>query len=73
MEERLYKILQVFAADAAYTPETRLMGDLGLSSLEIIQAIGMIEDEFDIEIPDADLRKLDTVGKLADYIEAKTK
>lgn len=71
MEERIDKILKVFVADTTYTPDTKLMGELGMSSMAIIQAVGMLEDEFDIEIPDADLRKLDTVGALYEYIRGQ--
>ncbi|HKW86544.1 MAG TPA: acyl carrier protein [Nitrospiraceae bacterium] len=48
-----------------------LRGDLGLNSLDAIELMFRVEEEFDLSIPDADLQKLVTVGDLVTYIEGR--
>ena len=48
-----------------------LRGDLGLNSLDAIELMFRVEEEFDLSIPDADLQKLVTVGDLVTYIGGK--
>lgn len=45
--------------------------DLGLSSLRSMQLVCDIEDEFNVEIDEMDIIKLQTIGQLIDYIAAK--
>lgn len=52
-------------------PETHLMKDLEADSLDAVEIIMAIEDEFEIEIPDEDAEKFQTVGDLINYVEAK--
>lgn len=71
MLEQLQEIIQSFLGDST-TPidrEARLYMDLGLKSLDLINIIGMIEDKFDIEIPDEALRGFTTVKDVLDYLE----
>ena len=49
--------------------ESNFVKDLGADSLNIVEVIMGIEEEFDIEIPDEDAETLDTVGKIKEYIE----
>ena len=51
------------------TMETTFVDDLGADSLDVFQIIMGIEEEFDIEIPDADAEKVTTVGDVVDYIK----
>ncbi len=51
------------------TDETNIADDLGADSLDIVDLMMSIEDEFEIEIPDGDIDKVKTVGDLANYIE----
>lgn len=53
------------------TLEQTLREDLGLNSLDAIELMFKVEEEFDIEIPDPDLQKLRTVGDLVSYLEAR--
>ncbi|MCX7766980.1 MAG: acyl carrier protein [Candidatus Sumerlaeia bacterium] len=46
--------------------------DLGADSLDIVELIMDLEEEFGIEIPDEDAEKIRTVGEAIKYIEAKT-
>ncbi|WP_417180175.1 acyl carrier protein [Alistipes putredinis] len=53
------------------TMETHLMKDLEADSLDAVEIIMAIEDEFDIEVPDEDAEKITTVGDAINYISAK--
>ena len=52
-------------------PETRLVDDLKTDSLDIVELIMDLEQEFDMEIPDEDLPKIQSVDDIIRYIEAK--
>jgi acyl carrier protein len=60
--------LGVDAADI--TPETSF-DDLNADSLDVVELIMALEEEFDIEIPDEDAEKIKTVGDAVDYIKEK--
>jgi acyl carrier protein len=49
----------------------KLREDLGLNSLDAIELMFKVEEEFDLAIPDADLQKLVTVGDLITYIDGR--
>ena len=51
--------------------DSSLTEDLGADSLDIVELIMGIEEEFDIEIPDEDAEKLTNVGEAMDYIKGK--
>lgn len=59
--------------DKKITPATSLMGDLEADSLDAVEVIMALEDEFDIEIPDEDAENFKNIGDIAKYIEEKTK
>ena len=48
---------------------SNLAEDLGADSLDVVDLVMTLEDEFDIEIPDEDIEKIHTVGELAHYLE----
>lgn len=52
-------------------PEASFVEDLGADSLDIVELIMGIEEEFDIEIPDEDAEKLTTVGEAINYAAGK--
>ncbi len=52
--------------------DSRLVGDLGLSSYDVISLIGRFEDEFDIEIPDRKIKMMKTINDVVEFIEAAT-
>ena len=60
---------QLGVADTAVTMEASFIDDLGADSLEIVELVMAIEEEFDIEIPDSDAEKVVTVGDVVDYIK----
>lgn len=50
-------------------PETSLMNDLDADSLDAVEIIMSIEDEFDVEIPDDVAEGFKNIGDIADYVE----
>ena len=60
---------QLGVADTAVTLEASFIDDLGADSLDIVELIMALEEEFDIEIPDADADKVVTVNDVVDYIK----
>ncbi|MDD6059922.1 MAG: acyl carrier protein [Ruminococcus sp.] len=51
------------------TAEANIQDDLGADSLDIVDLITTIEDEFDLSIPDEAVEEIKTVGDIANYIE----
>ncbi len=49
--------------------EATFVDDLSADSLDIVELIMSIEEEFDMEVPDSDAEKIVTVGDIIDYIE----
>ena len=54
------------------TPEASFINDLGADSLDTVELVMALEEEFGIEIPDEDAEKISTVGDAIKYIEQKT-
>lgn len=52
------------------TMETTVADDLGADSLDVVEVLMSIEDEFDVEIPDEAIEEIKSVGDLVNYIEA---
>lgn len=57
--------------DDQIVPEATFVDDLGADSLDIVELIMGIEEEFDIEIPDEDAEKLTSVGEAMNYTLSK--
>ncbi len=55
------------------TTETTLADDLGADSLDVVDLLMSIEDEFEVEIPDEEVENIKTVGALVEYIENQSK
>ena len=53
------------------TPEAKFIEDLGADSLDTVELVMALEEEFGIEIPDEEAEKLVTVGDATRYIEEK--
>ena len=62
-------IEQLGVADTAVTMEASFIDDLGADSLDIVELIMALEEEFDMEIPDADAEKVVIVGDVVEYIK----
>ena len=52
------------------TPETSFVNDLGADSLDTVELVMELEEEFDINIPDDAAEKIQTVGQAVEYIES---
>jgi len=53
--------------------DSKFVEDLGVESLDTVEIVAALEEEFDIDIPDEDAEKNVTVGQAIDYIEDKLK
>lgn len=60
---------QLGVTESTVTLEASFIDDLGADSLDIVELIMALEEEFDTEIPDADAEKVVTVGDVVDYIK----
>ena len=54
-------------------PESKIIDDLGADSLDVVELLSRLEDEFGIIIPDEDVEGLITVGDVANELEKLTK
>jgi acyl carrier protein len=59
--------------EARITTDSRLIEDLGLDSLDMIEVVIDFEDEFSMEIPDDEAEKIKTFGELVAYLENRLK
>ena len=60
---------QLGVAETAVALDASFIDDLGADSLDIVELIMALEEEFDIEIPDADAEKVVTVNDVVEYIK----
>jgi acyl carrier protein len=63
---------QLEVAPGDVKPEANFVDDLGADSLDTVELVMALEENFDIEIPDEDAENLLTVQAAIDYIESKT-
>jgi len=75
MADVFERIVQVTSEELAIseeevTKDASFIDDLGADSLDVVELIMALEEEFDIEIPDEDAEEIATVGNAVDYIEA---
>jgi acyl carrier protein len=70
IEERINKIIveQLGVDESQVTPEAKIIDDLGADSLDIVELLMALEEEFELEIPDEHAGKLITVGDAVKYI-----
>lgn len=72
MKEKVIKII----AEVAEVPieslnvNTNLINDLDLESLDLVELVGAFEEAFKVEIPDKDIKKIQTVGDIIEFIES---
>lgn len=70
MDERLVEMITNICGDSVeITRDTHLTFDLGLKSIDLLELITDVEDEFGIEVSDEAVEDIHTVGDLLDYIE----
>ena len=73
MKEQLRTMLSVTTGlpNSSITDEASLTRDLGLDSLDTVDLILQMEDQFKVSIPDEDYPKLQSVGQINDYLLGK--
>ncbi|SUZ88617.1 uncharacterized protein METZ01_LOCUS41471 [marine metagenome] len=74
IEERVKKIVaeQLGSGEDEITNESSFIDDLGADSLDTVELVMALEEEFDIEIPDDDAEKIATVQAAIDYVSANS-
>jgi len=73
-EERVVKLVceQLGVKEEEVTAEASFVEDLGADSLDTVELVMALEEEFETEIPDEEAEKITTVKEAIDYIEAHT-
>ena len=71
--ERVTKLVceQLGVKEEEVTPEASFVEDLGADSLDTVELVMALEEEFETEIPDEEAEKITTVKEAIDYIEAR--
>ena len=74
IEERVKKIVaeQLGSGEDEITNESSFIDDLGADSLDTVELVMALEEEFDIEIPDDDAENIATVQAAIDYVTANS-
>ena len=73
-EERVRTIIcdQLAVEPEKVKPASSFIEDLGADSLDIVELVMTMEEEFDMDIPDEEAEKMKTVGDVINYINAKS-
>ncbi len=73
LEDRVSAIVveQLGVTQDELAPEANFIDDLGADSLDIVELVMAMEEEFDIEIPDDDAEKIQTVKDVISYLKGK--
>ena len=71
VEERVKRIVidQLGVEEGQITQEAKFVEDLGADSLDTVELVMALEEEFKLEIPDDEAEKISTVGQAVEYIE----
>ncbi len=74
VEDRVKKIIaeQLGVEEEEVVPEASFVQDLGADSLDTVELVMALEEEFDIEIPDEEAEKMQKVSQAIDYIKEKS-
>ena len=75
IEERVRKIVveQLGVAEEQVTPDASVVDDLGADSLDTVELVMALEEEFDAEIPDDQAESITTVKQAVDFIQTHSK
>lgn len=75
IKERVKKIIaeQLGVAEEEIKDESSFVDDLGADSLDTVELVMALEDEFDMEIPDEEAEKITTVRSAIDYVTSHAK
>ena len=75
VEQRVKAILaeQLGVDESKITADTNVIVDLGADSLDLVEVLMSLEDEFNVSIPDEAIAEVKTVKQIVEYIEAQKK
>ena len=73
LEDRIAELIveQLRVSRDEVVPEASFIDDLGADSLHIVELVMAMEEEFDVEIPDDDAEKIQTIGDAVSYLKEK--
>ena len=77
MESEVFERIREYLADQLdvepekFTPESDIVEDFGADSLDVIDMITTLSDEFGVEIPDEEIENFHTVGDVVSYVEER--
>jgi len=73
LDERVTEIImeQLGVSREEVRPEASFIDDLGADSLDIVELVMAMEEEFDIEIPDEEAEKIQTIADATNYLKAQ--
>ena len=73
--DRVKKVVveQLDVAEDEVTPNASFVDDLGADSLDVVELVMGLEEEFDVEIPDEEAERITTVQEAVTYIDEKSK
>ena len=74
VDEKVKEIIveQLGVDPAQVTPEASFVNDLGADSLDTVELVMALEEEFNLEIPDEEAEKITTVGQAIEYIRSNS-
>ncbi|HQF53756.1 MAG: hypothetical protein RL173_2075 [Fibrobacterota bacterium] len=73
LEEKITKVIvdKLGVTADKVVPEAKFVEDLGADSLDQVELVMALEDEFNLEIPDEDAEKLKSVNEVLSYVKSK--
>jgi len=73
IEEKVKELIvqQLGVSESEVVPEAKFIDDLGADSLDLVELVMTLEDEYGIDIPDEDVEKIVTVGDAIKYLEQR--
>jgi acyl carrier protein len=73
VEDQIKEIIidQLGVSEDEIVPEASFIDDLGADSLDIVELVMAMEEAFDVEIPDDDAEKIQTIGDAISYLKEK--
>lgn len=73
LEKKVSELIveQLGVTEEEIKPEASFIDDLGADSLDIVELVMAMEEEFDIEIPDEDAERIQTIGDATAYLREK--
>ena len=73
LTEKIHSIIagQLGVDEGELAPESSLLDDLGADSLDVVELVMALEEQFGIEVPDEDAENIRTINDICSYVEAR--